>query len=252
MSETKFRKLAPVRIFEQVVEQIRDLIMTGAFRPGEKLPAEQELEKELNVSRSSIREALRVLEYEGIVEVRRGSGTFVSPFSKQKKGRIEVAKWLEQREDTLRELLEVREFLEGLTASLAATHAGQEALDELGVVMQQIKEVIQLQPLDVDQLAVLDTQFHLGISRAAGNSLVNELINYVIPAFQVSNKAVLYIGDSLEQLLADHTAVLTAIKNRDSKAAERAMREHILRVKNEVQNLPESLSGTDDVKKSVS
>jgi GntR family transcriptional regulator, transcriptional repressor for pyruvate dehydrogenase complex len=245
MPEIKFSKLAPVRIFEQVIEQIRDLIMNGAFSPGDKLPPEQELEKQLSVSRSSIREALRVLEYEGLVEVRRGSGTYIAAYSKKNKGRIEVAKWLEKREDTLCELLQVREHLEGLTASLAAKNLNQEAVDELRDILQQIKDVISDSALDVDKLAKLDSKFHLSISRAANNSLANELLAYVIPAFQTSNQAVIYIGESLELLVADHSAILSAIEIRDSRLAENAMREHIIRVQSEVRRLSTSQPETD-------
>lgn len=246
MPEIKFNKLAPIRIFEQVVDQIRSSIVSGVFRPGDKLPPEQELEKQLSVSRSSIREALRVLEYEGLVEVRRGSGTYIAPYSKKKKGRIEVAKWLEQREDTLRELLQIREHLEGLTASLAATNADKEAIDELEIILKKIRVVIQDPALDVDELAKLDSQFHLTISRSAGNSLVNEVLAYVIPAFQASNKAVIYIGESLEQLHADHSAILFAIEARDPLAAEKAMRKHVVRVQIEIHNLRTSLSVEED------
>ena len=128
MKKPLFRKLAPVRIFEQVVNQIRDMILNGVFHPGDKLPSEQELERQFSVSRSSIREALRVLEYDGFVEVRRGSGTFVADYAERRNGRIEVARWLEKREDTLQEVLQVREYLEGLNASLAASKADKEKI----------------------------------------------------------------------------------------------------------------------------
>jgi len=246
MKNSKFKKLFPVRIFEQVVAQIKDLILSGTFQPGDKLPSELELEKQLEVSRSSIREALRVLEYEGLVEVRRGSGTYIAPYSKQK-GHIEVAKWLEQREEILKELLQVREHLEGLTASLAATNADQEVTEELGNMLYQIKEVVEDSPLDVEKMAYLDTQFHLTICRASKNSLLNELLAYVIPSFQASNQAVIYIEESLEQLLSDHTEIFSAIVTKDARAAEIAMRKHIVRVQNEIHNISSSLPKTDDI-----
>ena len=67
-----------MRLFEQAVEQIKKLIMTGHFRPGDKLPSENELSQLLNVSRSSVREALRALESNGLIQVKSGAGAFVS------------------------------------------------------------------------------------------------------------------------------------------------------------------------------
>ena len=106
----EFQKLEPVRVFEQVVQQIRELIVSGELQVGDKLPPEQELERQLSVSRSSIREALRVLEAEGLVEVRRGSGTYITSSTGRNRSRDEVANWLEQREEFLVQELEVREF----------------------------------------------------------------------------------------------------------------------------------------------
>lgn len=240
MSDSQLRKLSPVRIFEQIVDQIRGLIFAGEFVPGDKLPPEQELEKQLNVSRSSIREALRVLEFEGLVEVRRGSGTFVAPYSHLKKGRIEVAKWLDRREGTLVQFLQVREVLEGLAAYLAASNMTESVLGELISIMDQASEVVRKnnsEGVDFDELASLDSQFHLLISRTGGNDIANELISYVIPAFQASNKAVIYISDSLDNLVRDHKAILDALKERHPERAEKAMRSHIARVRNEIREV---------------
>ena len=146
----------------------------------------------------------------------------------------------------MRELLQVREHLEGLTASLAATNVDQEVTEELGNILYQIKEVVEDSPLDVDKLALLDSQFHLSICRASKNSLVNELLTYVIPSFQASNQAVIYIGESLEQLLSDHTEIYSAIVTKDARAAEIAMRKHIVRVQNEIHNISSSLTETDE------
>ena len=245
MPQIKLSKLTPVRIYERIVEQIRGLIITGVIRPGDKLPAEQELEKQLSVSRSSIREALLVLEYEGLVEIRRGSGTYVAPYSRNKKGRIEVTKWLEQREDTICELLQIREYLEGLSASLAAARADQKAVDELVDILNEIKVVIKNPDFDVEKLTGLDSQFHLTISRLGGNNLVIELLTYVIPAFQASNSAIIYFGQTLDQLIPEHTAIVSAIAANDPTAAENAMRGHIRRVKEDICNLSHLVSQSE-------
>ena len=243
MTESRFRKLTPVRIFEQVVETVRRLILSGDLNPGDKLPTEQELEKQLNVSRSSIREALRVLEFEGLVEVRRGSGTYVAPYSHMAKRRIEVAKWLEQREETLDNLLQVRMSLEALTVSLAAGKITEDEKQELVKIFKETAEGTthpnEDGEVDLDALVELDSRFHLAISRISGNDIAHEIVAYVIPAFHEANKAVIYVGGTLNNLLEDHGAILSAIQTHDSEAAESAMRKHIERVRREVSSIKE-------------
>jgi len=238
MNEPKLKSLTPVRIFEQVVEQIRGLILSGELQPGEKLPPEQELEKQLNVSRSSVREALRVLEFEGLVEVRRGSGTYISEYSNLSKGRIEVAKWLKSRGESLSEFLQIREYIEGLSCALAAQNKNSAVIKELEDIHNKLIQVIRSSKdgndIEENELAAIDTQFHLAIGRASGNSLVNELISYVVPAFQHGNKAIIYMGSPLELMEKDHKRILQAIESGDQTEAEKAMRQHIVRVRNEI------------------
>ena len=143
MSDVKFIKLTSFRIFEQIVDQIREPIVSGELQPGDKLPPEETLKKQFNVGRSSIREALRVLEFEGLVEVRRGSGTFVTNYSTQNNRRIEVAQWLEQHEDKLRDLLQLREYLEGLSAALVARSHTSETIDTLEKIINDTRTLIQ-------------------------------------------------------------------------------------------------------------
>ncbi|MCK4897409.1 MAG: FadR family transcriptional regulator, partial [Anaerolineales bacterium] len=143
MGEGKFQKLSSIRVFEQAVEQIRELILSGAFTPGEKLPAEQELSRQLDVSRSSIREALRVLEAEGIIEVKRGAGAFVASNPFQNAIRSEYVRWLAKREESLIQLLQVRESMEGLTAGLAASRADKEVIEKLRVNVERQTTIIE-------------------------------------------------------------------------------------------------------------
>jgi GntR family transcriptional regulator, transcriptional repressor for pyruvate dehydrogenase complex len=235
------QKVATIRIFEQVVQQIRELIVSGELHPGDKLPPEQELEKQLSVSRSSIREALRVLEVEGLVEVRRGSGTYVTSSTSKDKTRGEIANWLGQREELLLQVLEVRESLEGLNAALCAQNATEEEVAEIKTLLANMeKKVAEKLPgseVDLDKMVDLDSKFHLAISRASGNNVSNEITSQIIPAFQEGNKAVIYVSDQADATLKDHLAILTAIQARNPKSAEEAMRKHIARVRNLMESI---------------
>lgn len=237
---TILKKLEPLRIFEQVVQQIRELITSGELHPGDKLPPEQELEKQLSVSRSSIREALRVLEAEGFVEVRRGSGTYITS-STAKKTKGEIANWLEQRKDLLLQVLKVRESLEGLNAALCAENATKEEQAWIRTLLANMEKIIaEKMPgseVDLDKMVDLDSKFHLAVSQASGNDVCNEITSQIVPAFQEGNKAVIYVSDQADATLKDHLAILVAIEARNPKAAEKAMRKHLARVRNLMQSI---------------
>jgi GntR family transcriptional regulator, transcriptional repressor for pyruvate dehydrogenase complex len=233
----KLKKVSQVRVFENAVEQIRVLILDGTIVPGQKLPTEQELCRQLNVSRSSIREALRCLEAEGLVDVRRGSGTFISDRSTSRRLESELTRWIVQREETLEQVLEVREHIEGLTASLAASRATQEEIAEIRKIHdEQVKKVSQSDGEEerTNQLATLDLTFHQAISLVSGNDIANEIISHILPAFIEGNKAVLYLSHRAPAMVEEHCTILNAIEKNDAVAAEAAMRKHIQKVYQEL------------------
>jgi GntR family transcriptional repressor for pyruvate dehydrogenase complex len=238
MSSSKLRKLAQVRVFEQAVEQIRDLILSGTYSPGEQLPTEQELSKQLNVSRSSIREALRVLEAEGVIEVRRGAGTFVASHPFQNMIRREYVLWLSKREDSLIQLLQVRESIEGMAASLAGSLASNEDIEKLRANVEEqmsvIEETISGPEENIDKLARLDEEFHMTICAASGNDIAFEIISHIFPAFNHQYKALIYVEGRQDRMVNEHGLIFETIKAKDPGAAEKAMRKHIARVRAEI------------------
>jgi GntR family transcriptional repressor for pyruvate dehydrogenase complex len=230
----RLSKVAPVRIFEQAVGQLRELISSGGINPGEKLPTEQDLGRQFNMSRSSVREALRVLEADGLVEVKRGLGTFVIQRSTARTAPKDLVLWLEQHGETLEQVLQVREAIEGLTAALAAVRASEEQLAEIRSIVEEQHNIIERLSPDgdesVDELSRLDIAFHLAIAGASGNDIANEIISHIIPDFQESNRAVLYLFKRAKKMQIEHREVVTALEARNPAEAELAMRSHISRV----------------------
>src|SRR6476469_7382201 len=110
--------LEPQRLYRQIAEQLRALITSGEFKPGERLPAERDLAKQMGVSRPSVREALIALEVEGWVEVRTGSGVFVLDRTHKRKADTKVP----DNEWGPLEIIRARRVIEGEIAALAATH----------------------------------------------------------------------------------------------------------------------------------
>lgn len=239
----KLKSVNRTRVFEQAVEQIRLLIRRGDIPPGDKLPTEQELSAALNMSRSSIREALRVLEAEGLIETRQGSGIFI-PLNIPKTSVKDVMNWLRQREESLVQILEVREYIEGLTASLAARNRSVELISELTTLLDQFSEIGKREGSSInliDDIANLNTSFHLAICKRAGNDIANEILLHILPSFTESNKAVLYTSQTLKTQIQEHSNILEAIRAGDEEKAEKVMRSHIARVKREIQQISEGV-----------
>jgi len=233
METSRFTRLKNVRLSDQAVEQIQALIFNGTYAPGSKLPSESELVAELNVSRTSIREALRVLESRGMIQVRSGSGAYVSDQPFHFHAARDAVRWLLGRKDSLIQILEVREYLEGLAAALVASHFSPEIELKLRTVIEKQEEAIRQQQ-DIDTLTELDIQFHEMIAEESGNEFAEGLIRSIVTQFCTSNRALLYVSGKTEISVDDHLEILEALKSRNPAAAEKAIRGHIARVHKDI------------------
>ncbi|MBC7262988.1 MAG: FadR family transcriptional regulator [Chloroflexi bacterium] len=236
--QLNFLKVGPIRLFEQVAEQIRALIVEGHLQPGDKLPSELELSEALGVSRASIREALRALESKGLIEVRSGAGAFVAsrPFSLFSAS-SEAVEWLIKQRESLLQLLEVRESVEGLTASLAAASVSSELLEKLGQVVRE-QEKLSGTLSALDRQVELDIRFHELIAEASGNTIAEEIVDAIVARFCDSNRAILYLNKgNLEKTITEHRRVIEALASGDRVKAEAAMRAHIARVRADIEKV---------------
>ena len=157
------------RRFEQVAEQISKLIKKGKLNPGERLPPERELAKQLEVSRPTVREAMIALEISGMVEIRVGSGIYVmdtsSPDLKLRNNTIDIG-------TGPLELIEARKEIEGANAALAAQRIGTDCLEQLE---QAIEKMVHDNMTGADG----DREFHLLVAKATGNSVLETLTAYL-------------------------------------------------------------------------
>ena len=214
MGEPGLQPILKVRVFEQAVGQIRAAILSGQYKPGERLPTEADLSSVLGVGRSTVREAIRVLEAEGLVDSRRGAGTFVAQKPGLAATRGEVLRWLSQREETVIQILEVRTGIEWLTASLAASHRTDEVIAQLESIVEtqwQEAHAAETTP-NVDSLADLDIRFHFAISEASGNAIAHEIVAHILPAFSEANCAILWVGRTISDSIREHETILEGIK----------------------------------------
>jgi DNA-binding FadR family transcriptional regulator len=210
----------PHRLYRQIAQQLSRLIAAGEFAEGARLPAERELAERLGVSRSSVREAIVALEIAGEVEVRTGSGIYVTA---QRRGASRATGAAADHGPF--DVLRARLVVESETARLAARHAGPADLADIHAAFRRLVEENDTEHIEGDRL------FHVRIAQASGNPVLAQLVG------QLWAERDSLIWARLEELsvsppgrregLDEHRAILAALDRRDATAAAAAMRAHI-------------------------
>jgi GntR family transcriptional regulator, transcriptional repressor for pyruvate dehydrogenase complex len=220
-AKSDFEVVRRNKVYEEVAKQIERLILKK-LKPGDKLPSERELAEILQVSRSSIRDAIRSLELVGLVEPRQGAGTIVRERSPESSVNP-FTDTLKRRQELVTELLDFRKMLEPPLAARAATHASAEDISEM-------EEILQRQEEKQDQGNVAsaeDAEFHYSIALASGNSVVLKVIDTLMDLLRETRENSLQVLGRSQKSLAGHRRILAAIKRHDAEAAKAAMRRHI-------------------------
>ncbi|SFD81900.1 DNA-binding transcriptional regulator, FadR family [Paenibacillus catalpae] len=215
-------------LVEQVAEQIESLIASGAWAVGTRIPPEPELMEQLQVSRNTLREAIRALTHAGLLKTRQGDGTYVcssSALGPILKKRILRSNWLET--------LAVRHALEREAAHLAAERRDKEDLERMAHCLKQSKQAIQTE--DAHAYARWDLEFHQTIVSSSRNGLLIELYDY--------------ISDSLPPILVEmfnqvdflsfyhnHALLLEAITDQNSTKAAALVQQYIHETQEHFQN----------------
>ena len=219
-----FQPIASDRLSDKAVGQIKALIEDGRLKPGDKLPAERELIKLLSVSRASLREALRILEVLGLIEVRTGIGAFVMLTDV---GAL-PAEWnalLIKTKQEMIDLLEVREALEAKAAALAAQKASAEELEECSLTLAKMKQSATTN--DVDAAIQADIEFHQLISKISQNNFLIELSDSISHVLLEARYAFFQQPNRIFVSWQQHYRVVEALEKRDSQAAAEAMLQHL-------------------------
>ncbi|MFP5390788.1 MAG: FadR/GntR family transcriptional regulator [Gammaproteobacteria bacterium] len=210
------------RLYRVVATRIQDLIRNENIKAGERLPAERELAAKLSVSRASLREALIVLELSGIVEVRGGSGVYVS---EQAQAKPEVP----EAGPGPFEVLAARRVIESEIAAMAAKNATDSAIDAILMAVQEMERHHE----DRASNELADRNFHLAIARATGNTAMVGVTEYLWNqrgSLWHKLKEHFQTEDLRKTTLLDHRKVLEAIAAHDVTGARQAMRAHLERV----------------------
>ena len=221
----QFTSIKHVRTYLEIVEQISRMIREKELQPGEKLPAERALSTELGTGRQCLREALSVLEVLGLIEVKKGRGTFVC---EDALGHL-AAKDLDVEEvgDPFA-LLEARRALEPQVAFMAAKMAQQQDLDEMDEILAEMADVLARG----EHASAQDKRLHLVIARASRNPVFHKLMNEIIANMgkrlwlTLKDKS-LQVSGRNERYHEEHRHLILAIKQGNPRLAEKLMIQHL-------------------------
>jgi DNA-binding FadR family transcriptional regulator len=209
------------RLYRQIADQLAELIRSGEFQPGARLPSERDLSQQLNVSRASVREALIALEIDGLIDVRVGLGVFVNATPAANSQTAVLA------DPGPFEVLSARYLIEGETAALAARHGTTEQ-------HARIRETLALMTDEVSRSGAgldADFLFHERIAEASGNSalvhLVHQLWGFRFTAMFRKLDEHFDSPDRHADAIEEHRNLVEAIERRDADAARAAMVVHL-------------------------
>jgi DNA-binding FadR family transcriptional regulator len=215
------KPIAAPRLYQHIADEIVRQIEAGTFKPGDRLPAERELAKTLSVSRSSLREALGALEMQGRVSIKVGSGAYVSAQSRRPPRTRKAA------EISPFDVLRARRLVEGEAAALAARNAMPAQVKVMEGAFERLAADMRANRMQ----SAADREFHLCIAEASANSALKLVIE------RLWEEGGQPLNARIEELfvtrgrkrdnIAEHRAVLEAIRKHDASAARNAMRRHL-------------------------
>ena len=207
---------------ELVAQRLMGLLSSGALKPGDRLPPERDLAQQMDVGRTTVREALKLLTLSGLLEAKRGNGTYVTRnFNNFISTQIKWPLLLNVTE--VDRIVEGREALETKAASLAAQRATLEEIEKISVFQQ----LLEIEGRDIERETEIDLKFHHAIAKASHNEVLWRLMlslqDILREYIALSNQNT----DRIESTVAEHRAIYDAIASRSPKEAEQAMIKHL-------------------------
>ena len=212
--ETKAQRTAKV-----LCEQIDQ----GVYASGEKLPNENELSAQLGISRTTLREAIRILVSEGRLQVRRGSGTYISdPLDQTAQSALSMS----DMKVTLRDLYEARMIFEPQAAALAAKRASDEEIAEILRLGENVQALIRKDPAGEERIAS-ETAFHSAIIKASHNEFLANFMPIINETIERTFALQYNLVTIAEDAYKDHILIMNFLEKRDAQGLKSAVLIHL-------------------------
>ncbi len=217
------------KIYEQIAEQIEQLILNGELRSGDRLPTERELAEQFGASRTAVREAMKMLEQKGLVDMRPGRGMrIIDGTSAAMRDSLGLMMRVGQTGSV--NLVEVREILEPEIAALAAARAGAEQIAAMREAVRIMDESLD----DATAFIAADNDFHRALANGSKNALILALVDSIVDLLSEQRKQIFSVEGGPQRGNHHHKLILDALVRHDEKAARNAMRAHLKQVREDV------------------
>lgn len=215
------------QVWSATVDHLRAMIDSGRLPAGSRLPAERVLCEQLGISRGSLRQALRVLDSIGYVQIKAGSGTYVR--EQENLGERPLRSWFSEHEQLVEKLFDLRTTVEPTLAERLALHHTPRVVARLESNVAEMEQAAA----DDDMLRVIaaDAEFHRVIAGNAGNDDVADLLRSVLSLVGEERRAALRLPGQIRKAVEEHRAILEAIRASDAAAARERTRKHLMDAK---------------------
>jgi GntR family transcriptional repressor for pyruvate dehydrogenase complex len=223
------RAIKKTRIHEEVFSQIHELIKEGRLKAGDQLPSERELAETFKVSRTSVREALRALESQGLVVSRTGAGNFVADLPVESLV-APLARVLIDEKKALADMFEMRKLIEPHIAALAAERATRNDIAQLKRIVAKQSAAVSRGETGVEA----DAELHFSIGRATRNQALQKLVSGLMEMLSRSREESLQTNERRESSIDAHRRIIVAIEKHDKARARSEMLRHIEQVEESV------------------
>ena len=223
-NKTLSRHLDPINrtsVVDEIVERLVRLIIDEGLKPGDQLVPERELMARLEVGRSSLREAIKTLCALGVLEIKRGTGTFVG-YGDTSMLTKPLSWGLFLNQNSIQEVIEARSIIEVALAGWAAERATEEEIAEIGRLLGQLEKSQDDQSAYVEH----DLNFHLAIARASHNGMLANVLVMFQHAMRVWMETTYQESKGTRASMALHHEIFAAIQARDAATARAAMADH--------------------------
>lgn len=233
-----FRKAKQSRVFQDVVTQIQDAILDGRLKVGEKLPPERELGEMMGTSRGTLREALRILEQKGLIEIKLGvNGGAVVKAATSDHMSESLALLIRSQAVSLDALSEFREGVEGIVTGLAANRVTDREIKKLLSLKEEATAYYQKGVKAWDDFVVVDEKLHMLLARISGNPLYRFILETVHDNIDRYYDRYLAVSDyELEENYRDLCNIIDAVSGRRPEEAAELARAHVTRFKSFMDN----------------